>query len=378
MAKKAFSAVDLFCGAGGESCGIVKAAEQAGRRLDLLAVNHWDVAIETHGMNHPYARHECESIQNLDPVKVAPSKELDLLWASPECTNHSNAKGGKPRSEQSRASAWLILKWLTDLRVKNLVVENVAEFLRWGPVDSAGKPVKELEGRAFFAWVNAIRALGYAVDWRLLTAADFGDPTTRTRLIVKAVLGRGPVKWPDPTHSESGQDLPRWVPARDIIDWSVRGESIFSRKKPLAEATLNRIERGMTRFWGDGAKPFLTILRGTSTVRDIARPLPSVTTSGAHFGLCEPLLVKYYGTGGCKPVSLPLDTVTTKARFGLLVPDDTDLLFRMLKAPELARGQGFPACYRFSGKLEDQLKQIGNAVPPGLAFGLASCVFGGN
>jgi DNA (cytosine-5)-methyltransferase 1 len=135
--------VDLFCGAGGESAGIEGAAQKMGEKLNLSAVNHWETAIATHKLNFPDAVHYCESIQTLNPLDVYNAKDrINLLWASPECTHHSNARGGRPCSDQSRASAWLILKWLSELYCRRVILENVPEFINWGPLGSDGRPHK--------------------------------------------------------------------------------------------------------------------------------------------------------------------------------------------------------------------------------------------
>lgn len=177
--------VDLFAGAGGESTGIIQAL--AGDRYDLAAVNHWDIAIQTHTRNHPQARHYCADLSHLNPHEVfGPRDTIDLLWASPECTHHSVARGGRPRSEQSRASAFLVLKWLSEFYVRRVYIENVPELVSWGPLGSNGKPLKSKRGATFNAFVDALGSLGYRVDWQILTAADYGDPTTRRRMIEKA------------------------------------------------------------------------------------------------------------------------------------------------------------------------------------------------
>jgi len=188
--KKLFTIVDMFCGAGGESTGIMQAAQEQDMDVSLFAINHWEKAIDTHSANYPMAEHLCQSVEHIDPVKVIPGQKLDLLWASPECTHHSNARGGRPRSEQGRASAWLILKWLSELYVERVIVENVPEFLSWGPLDTAGKPIKPQKGKTFKAFAASIRSMGYTVDWRVLCAADYGDPTTRKRLFIQAVRFR--------------------------------------------------------------------------------------------------------------------------------------------------------------------------------------------
>ena len=402
---KTIYAADLFAGAGGETTGLLKAADALNFNVDLLAINHWERAIETHAKNHPFARHYCDPIQNVDPVKAVPGGRLDLLWASPECTHHSNARGGRPKNDQSRATAWLILKWLQELYVDRVIIENVPEFTTWGPLGANGKSLKSGKGKIFEAYINSIKALGYRVDWRVLVAADYGDPTTRKRLFIQAVRGKKKIVWPMPTHSKTIDMFTskKWVPAKDIIDWNIPGKSIFTRKKPLAENTLKRIEAGILKYWGEYAEPFLVILRGQSTVRSINLPLPTVTGSGAHYGLIEPFilatghaksirnrslseplstvvtkaehclvepfLVKYYGQSLAHSIDLPLDTVTTKDRYALIEGDsfEFDIRFRMLLPHELAAAQGFPKEYWFSGNRSDQVKQIGNAVPCGLA-----------
>ena len=280
--KKTLEIVDMFCGAGGESTGIMQAAYALGMNINLTAINHWEVAIETHSKNHPSANHLCQSVELLDPVKVIKGNKVKMLWASPECIFHSNARGGRPRSEQGRASAWLILKWCSDLYIERVIIENVPEFLSWGPLDSKGHPIKSQKGKTFKAFITSLQSLGYMVDWRILTAADYGDPTTRRRLFIQAVKDKKRIIWPEFTHTNCAENLfgyKSWIPARDIIDWSIPGTSIFDRKKPLADATLKRIAVGIEKYWKDYAKPFLAVLYGSNDVCSLEKPLPSVTTS---------------------------------------------------------------------------------------------------
>lgn len=412
--RKTYTAVDLFCGAGGESEGLKQAAEKQEMSLVLTAVNHWERAIETHAANHPGAEHLCQSIEHIDPVKVVPGRRLDLLWASPECTHHSVARGGRPRSDQGRASAWLILKWLSELYVERVIIENVPEFLSWGPLDNSGKPVQNLKGKTFRAFITSLRSLGYTADWRILTAADYGDPTTRRRLFIQAAKGRKRIMWPEITHMDGGQNLighRPWVPARDIIDWSIPGTSIFDRKKPLAAATIRRIAAGIEKYWKNYAKPFLTVLYGSNDVRSLDLPLPAVTASGNHHALVEPLIlgqqsraaarpassplptvatagaislieplfIEYHGTSRPYPVSGPVNTVLTKSHIGLLeasVYPRLGIRFRMLKNHELKRAQGFRDSYVITGNITEQTKQIGNAVPVNTAKALALAAMG--
>lgn len=311
-------AADLFAGAGGTSTGLAQACELLGLDVELLAVNHWDTAVETHAANHPWARHVCASLDRLDPNHVVKRRRLDLLVASPECTHHSMARGGKPRSDQSRASAWHVLHWCERLRVEHVLVENVPEFQSWGPLGSKGQPLKRRKGETFRAWVQALRSLGYDVDFRVLNCADYGDATTRRRLFVLA--SRRHRGWPAQTHAEPGGLFEHWRPARDVLDWSLPSQSIFARKRPLADKTIARIAEGLRRYGGKAAEPFLVMLYGTGTARSIRRPLPTITAKGQHIALCEPMLLPQHGGGVVRPVSLPAPTIATKGAIRLIQP----------------------------------------------------------
>ena len=315
--------VDLFSGAGGESTGIIQALN--GEPHDLAAVNHWDIAIETHKKNHPGARHFQADISHLNPHEVFDSrKKIDFLWASPECTHHSVARGGRPRSEQSRASAFLVLKWLSEFYVRRVYIENVPEFVSWGPLGSDGRPLKSKKGKTFNVFIDSLRALGYKVDWQILCAADYGDPTTRKRLYIQAVRGHEKIRWPDPTHARIpglfGESP--WVPASNVIDWSIPGKSIFNRKKPLAEATMKRIEIGIQRYWGEWAEPFIVHLRGTGTVKSVHNPIPTITSSGSHFGLVRPFMIIPRGQSHSRRIEDPCPTITATGagHVGLIEP----------------------------------------------------------
>lgn len=327
-------AADLFCGAGGTSTGLLEAAQESSCDLDLTAVNHWVTAIKTHTSNHPRARHYCASLDSLNPRELYAENELDILWASPECTHHSIARGGKPVNDQSRATAWCVIRWAEALRPKVILVENVKEFLTWGPIGTNGKPMRSKRGEIFQSWVRNLEAIGYRVEWRVLCAADYGDPTTRRRLFVYAVRGRRRIVWPEPSHAPTesvdlfSHSRSPWIPAREIIDWARSGKSIYKRKRPLAEKTMRRILIGLEKFGlasfivpqhqggrpvhsvnepvsaitTSGAhalvQPFLIHLRGTSEVADLDKPAPTITAGGGHLGLCEPYLTQIaHGNG---------------------------------------------------------------------------------
>ncbi len=473
--KKIIQAADLFCGAGGTSSGLYDACGNLGYDLRLVAVNHWEIAIATHQENHPDALHICATIESVNPREAVPSGHLNILVASPECTHHSIARGGKPVSDQLRASAWHILRWVEMLRIDNILIENVREFRDWGPTGSNGRPLKRRKGETYQAFLNAVRSMNYTVEDRVLNAADYGDPTSRNRLFVMARRGQKSIVWPKQSHGDAagpdlfGNEVKPYRTAREIIDWNIPGESIFRRKKPLSKATLARIAAGIKKFGGANAGPFLVMLYGTNDARSVDRPAPTITAGGNHIGLCSPFLIhtnhtggdrthdidkpvptvtcghrgemaliepfllqqqscgaprsvespvptiatkgaialvepfitimkgqskvrdidspvptittnphlylcepfitKYYGCGqGAASINRPLDTVTTKDRFGLVEPcsdgkEVYDIRFRMLQPHELAAAMSFDGDYKFTGNKTDQIKQIGNAVP---------------
>lgn len=383
------NAVDLFCGAGGTSTGMLQAGTSLGIDINLLAVNHWDKAIATHSLNHPNVRHLCESLDRIIPSDAVLSGRLGLLAASPECTHHSNAAGGRPRSDQSRATAWHVCRWAADLTVDNIFIENVAEFQNWGPLDGNGKPIKKRRGETFQAFVQALRSMNYRVEYRIQNAADFGDPTSRRRLILLARRGNRGIVWPD--HSHGDLTSSPHVAASEIIDWSIPASPISKRKKPLAANTMRRIEEGLRRYGGrefivameHGGRtvpasdplPTVTCAKGGAfgvayllpqqsggVLRPVTRPVPTISTSGA-IGL----IVEYYGNGSARPVSEPLPTITCRDRFALVQAMGADVYFRMLQPHELAAAMSFPSGYQFSGTKTDAVKQIGNAVPVRLA-----------
>lgn len=307
---------DLFCGGGGTTTGLMMACKALGLRVNLHAINHWDIAIETHSSNYPDVNHLCTGIDNVDPRKLVKGGRLHILVASPECIYHSNARGGRPINDQSRASAWSVVRWAEALYIDNLLIENVREFQNWGPVGVDGRPLKRYRGQTFQAFLSALRSLGYNVDHKVLNAADYGDPTTRERLFIIARRNGRKINWPKATHGDSDMfsKLLPWKAAKGIIDPSLKGESIFRRKRPLAPSTLARIETGLRRFGGDKAEPFLVILRKHGETRSIDEPLPTITAGGGHFGLVEPFLIPQGTDNRARSLNEPLNTLTTTSR----------------------------------------------------------------
>lgn len=372
------NAVDLYCGAGGTSTGLLAAASELGVRIKLLAINHWNIAIDTHTSNHPDVEHLCENIDNIKPREAVPSGHLNMLIASPECIYHSNARGGKPVNDQSRSSAWRIHEWCSAIRIDDVLIENVPEFRNWGPVirkrvfekDETGQyvgkyvyvPDPKRKGEIYQSFLAALRALGYRVEDKVINAANHGDATTRERLFIRARRGKKPIMWPEPTHSPApkktlfGPTQERWRAARECIDSSIPSQSIFTRKRPLAPNTLARIFAGLKRFGGiefilpqhQGGRPrtmdeplptitgngngicqpFLIVLRNHADAQSLDRPVPTIAANGQHMGLCEPFLVRFNGnhsgrTDGERRVQSldrPMSTLDTSNRLALCEP----------------------------------------------------------
>lgn len=372
MAPQRITAVDLFAGAGGTSTGLLQACAALGidpRHVDLTAINHWQVAVATHAANHPEARHIQSRIEQLQPERVVPGGRADLLWASPECIHHSVARGGRPRDDQSRSQAWTVLDWVQRLSPSTVCIENVPEFTGWGPLYASGadrgKPIPQQRGRTFAAWVAALASMNYRVSHQILNCADYGDATTRRRFFLVARRGNRMPAWPIPSHAvrptaEMFRSQPAaWRPARDIIDWTIPGHSIFltreqvaqhslNIRRPLADNTLRRIEAGIQRYWGQWAQPFLVMMRGTSggqltsSAHLPSDPLHALSAGGTHVGLVEPFLVEYYGEGTVMRVGAPVPTVTTKARHGLVCPFIVPQFGERSGQPARTHGTGEP------------------------------------
>lgn len=321
---------DLFCGAGGASTGIVRAAQTLGSPMKLVAVNHWPLAVRTHRANHPKAHHVCQNLDAVRSTELVPSGHLDLLFASPQCTHHSKARGGAPVRDQSRATAWHVLDWATQLDVDRIIIENVPEFAWWGPVDRHGCLIKGKKGQVYQAFLGSLRALGYAVEDRVVTAADFGDPTSRTRLFIVAVKGASEVVWPEPTHGEGGGRLQPFRTAREIVDWDHLGRPAREKRR-LAENTHARISHGLEVY---GGEPFILPRRQFNNDLDV------------------------------RSIDEPLHTITTGSTdIAVITPHRGEVYHRTLKVPELKRAMSFPADYILHGTVREQVRQIGNAVP---------------
>ncbi len=313
--------VDNFAGGGGASTGIEQAV---GRPVDI-AINHDPEAIAMHRVNHPSTVHYCESVFKVEPTEITGNQPVGLAWFSPDCTHHSKAKGGAPRSPRVRGLAWVVIRWAKRVRPRVIMLENVEEFADWGPLTEDGKPCPRGRGKTFTLWLNQLRRFGYKVEHRELRACDYGAPTTRKRLFVIARCDGLPVVWPEPTHGPGR--LP-YRSAAECIDWSLPCPSIFKRSRPLAENTLRRIARGVMKYVVNSGNPFIVPLThtGDARVHPIDEPVRTLTTAnGGELALCAPTLVQtgYGEREGQAPrvpgIDKPLGTVVAGGQKHALV-----------------------------------------------------------
>lgn len=361
--------IDLFCGAGGTSTGVENARYADEQCAKVIAcVNHDANAIASHAANHPDALHFTEDIRTLEMSPLVAHVErmkkiypdaLVVLWSSLECTNFSKAKGGQPRDADSRTLAEHLFRYIEAINPDYIQIENVEEFMSWGDMDEKGHPVSKDKGRCYEKWKRNVKKYGYDFDWRILNAADYGAYTTRKRFFGIFAKRGLPIVFPEATHCKNGRKdmfskLEKWRPVKEVLDFSDEGESIFTRKKPLAEKTLERIYAGLIKFVAGGKDAFISrynTVRPKDTCTSIEEPVGVVTTANrfakvqVHFlskqysghpeskniSVEEPagtitckdhhaFVSAYYGNGHNHSIEQPAPTVTTKDRLALVMP----------------------------------------------------------
>lgn len=327
--------IDLFCGAGGTSTGVENARYEGRQCAKVIGcVNHDANAIASHAANHPDAMHFTEDIRTLElsPLiaHIAKMRKLYpdafvVLWASLECTNFSKAKGGQPRDADSRTLAEHLFRYIEAINPDYIQIENVEEFMSWGDLDENGKPISKDAGRLYQQWVANVYGYGYRFVHRILNSADYGAYTSRRRFFGIFAKGSLPIVFPEPTHSKEGAAglfgrLHRWKPVREVLDFSDEGESIFGRKKPLVDATLERIYAGLIKFVAGGKEAFMVKWNSMSRAGKyhapgIDEPCPTVATQ-SRLGVAQvSFLSKYYGgspEGKSVSVEEPAGAITTR------------------------------------------------------------------
>lgn len=304
--------VDSFAGGGGASTGI----ELALRRHVDVAVNHDPEAVAMHAANHPATRHFCQSVWAVDPLEAVSfvndngeirPRPVRLAWFSPDCKHFSKAKGGKPVEKNIRDLAWVVHHWIDRLgpalRPAIICLENVEEFRTWGPIAADGRPCPAGKGKTFDQWVARLRRSGYRVQWKELRACDYGAPTSRKRLFLIARCDGQPIVWPAPTHGRPDSPavlagrLSPWRTAAEIIDWSIPCPSIFTRARPLKDATCRRIAAGIMRYVVNAPHPFIVPVCNGNWAADRAyagdEPLRTITTAkGGEYAVVTPFFAR--------------------------------------------------------------------------------------
>lgn len=333
--------VDNFAGGGGASTGIEMAT---GYSVDI-AINHDPEAIKMHKANHPSTRHYCESVWDVDPLEVCNGHPVGLAWFSPDCKHFSKAKGGKPKDKTIRGLAWVACRWAGMVRPRVIMLENVEEFKSWGPLNRSHRPIKTKQGVTFRRFVNQLEALGYTVEFKELTAADYGAPTMRKRFFMIARCDEKPIVWPEPTHGPADSEAVRagllqpYVGAYTQIDFSRPCPSIFDTAeeikekygiravRPLAPKTMERIARGLKKFVIDSAEPFIVQVNHSGAKSDYCNSMNDplkVITSKHGFGIVEPYMVQIGQTGFAadrsKDIREPLTTIVSKNEHCLIEP----------------------------------------------------------
>src|SRR5690606_30423706 len=424
--------VDLFAGGGGASTGL----EMGLGRPVHIAINHNPAAISMHQANHPGALHLETDVWDVDPVQVLAGRKIGWFHASPDCTHHSQAAGGQPRKKEIRDLSWVVTKWAGIGQPRIISLENVKQIRSWGPlvakrckktgrvvrldgsVAAPGERVPREEqflvpdpkrkGRTWRRFLHQLDSLGYVVEHRILRACDYGAPTSRERLFLVARRDGQPIVWPEPTHAaKPAKGQKPYRTAAECIDWTIPTQSIFERKRPLADATLRRIARGIQREVIERAQPFIVPIanwsreavhpvdqplntvtawpRGgafavataflaqanggfnTTHSKGMDEPMTTVTNTGSQQQLvtvrlsqgdqdralrCAAFMINYYGNGDARSLEQPLDTITTRDRLALVtvwIGGDpyviVDICLRMLQPHELYAAQGFPSNY---------------------------------
>lgn len=352
--------VDNFAGGGGASTGIELAT---GYSVDI-AINHDPEAIKMHKANHPYTKHYCEDVWQVDPVEACKGHPVGLAWFSPDCKHFSKAKGGKPKDKFIRGLAWVACRWAGLVRPRVIMLENVEEFKTWGPLNRGHHPIKSKQGKTFERFVQQLTDLGYEVQFKELIAADYGAPTMRKRFFMIARCDGKPIVWPEPTHAPKDSEavkaglLKPYVGAYTQLDFSLPCPSIFDTAeeikekygiravRPLAPKTMERIARGLKKFVIENPEPFIIPIgygerKGQAPrIHDIEKPLPTIVGSGKHY-LCEPYMVQIGQTGftkdRSKDVREPLTTIVSKNEHCLISP--TLIQYHSETSKDEVRGQ---------------------------------------
>jgi DNA (cytosine-5)-methyltransferase 1 len=326
--------VDLFSGAGGTTTG-VEHAEFNGKKIAkvILCINHDKFAIESHTGNHPDSIHLVEDVRAvkmdtlvplITQVRQAYPKLKLCLWASLECTNFSKAKGGQPRDADSRTLAWDLLRYIGTIKPERIYIENVEEFMAWGPLDQTGRPVSKKAGEDYLKWIKAIIDCGYKYEFRIINSADLGAYTARKRYFGQFAQDGLDIKWPVQTHEKRNKKLSGgfkdWMAVKDVLDLNNHGQGVLTRKKPLSEKTLERILIGACKFVSPSDPQFFIKYHSTGkNVLDLHGPASSLTTKDRLALIQTQFIDKQYSSGTKNSsVDVPAGAITTIPKMNLV------------------------------------------------------------
>ena len=313
----------MFAGGGGTSSGLhnVPGIEVG------AALNHWHNAVKTHMINFRNTKHYWADVYDTDEHKLP---KCDGFWASIDCTDHSNAKGGQAKDAGSYMLADELPRFITHCNPQVIVIENVREFLKWGPL-CEGKRVKGSEGVYYKNWIKKIRDLGWSnYEYRLINVADFGAHTSRTRLIIQFTKPEMEISWPTPTHAKNGKGgLKQWNACSEKIDLENEGQSIFGRKynmelkkhvrRELSHNTKRRIAGGIRKFFPEFEQFLMSYYGNGDNVSSIEAPCPVVTTKDRHVLVTietdkekKQFVTDYIWGVALQDLANPMKTITTR------------------------------------------------------------------
>lgn len=355
--------IDGFCGVGGVTEGFMK----SGTFFVIACINHWHKAILSHRLKHPNCLHIEEDFRTAD-LKLLRKIVFAIRrlnpnvtvhgWFSLECTNFSNAKGGMSRDADSRTLAEHIDKYIFDLELDTIWIENVKEFQLWGPMipkvkkDKSGfgycplvidrkkqkvgpwlVPDPERKGEDFNRWVQDVEEWGYKSNWRLLNCADYGIPQHRVRLIMQ-FNKHGVFSWPAPSHNKKGANgLLKWLPIKEQLDLQDEGESVLSYRinkkggrvaRIKSAKTVDRLIKGCLKHVLNGDSTWLVKFHSSNNNKSvnsgasIRQPSPTLTTQCRMMLAKAQMLSLYYSCGQIdSSIENPAPTIPTKDRMAL-------------------------------------------------------------
>ena len=334
--------IDLFCGAGGTTTGFDMAMKNGFKIAKVIAcVNHDAKAIESHWQNHPDVVHFEEDILLLDLTKLMEllndsiskyPKAKIILWASLECTNFSKAKGGQSRDADSRTLAWGLIRYIEALNPDFVMIENVVEFMSWGPLDEKGKPISRKNGSDWMKWRELICSqFNYVDAWKEINSADFGAYTSRNRLFGIFAKDENQIAFPLPTHSKKPEKsifggLHKWKAVKEVLDFEDEGNTIFNRKTPIVDASLERIYAGLVKFVAGGEQNFMLKYNSMSQNKvhnppSVDEPCPTIACQNRLGVVKVNFIAKYYigrPEGKVIDVDRPIGTITTSDHHSLV------------------------------------------------------------